>query len=182
MWVQPRCPLPTCSLRAAVPTVWAATLFWCCHLSGPHGNFRQLGAMTWALLVQLPPCVFPSQCSPGEQGGLCVAGTLGAEWPIFPQMRRPLDLPLQPLACPSSPHHQPPMRSLPQPEERVTENRRADPFLQEKPSSHRLDMSPQRLTVDRPPPATEPPPKTHVGNSGSRRGQAWRPCVLWGLS
>ncbi|KAF4018486.1 hypothetical protein G4228_010285 [Cervus hanglu yarkandensis] len=76
-------------------------------------------------------------------------------------MRRPLDLPLQPLACPSSPHHQPPMRSLPQPEERVTENRRADPFLQEKPSSHRLDMSPQRLTVDRPPPATEPPPKTH---------------------
>ncbi|XP_065791960.1 centrosomal protein of 104 kDa isoform X1 [Muntiacus reevesi] len=75
-------------------------------------------------------------------------------------MRRPLDLPLQPLACPSSPHHQPPMRSLPQPEERVTENRRADPFLQEKPSSHRLDVS-QRLTVDRPPPATEPPPKTH---------------------
>ncbi|XP_065791965.1 centrosomal protein of 104 kDa isoform X4 [Muntiacus reevesi] len=82
-------------------------------------------------------------------------------------MRRPLDLPLQPLACPSSPHHQPPMRSLPQPEERVTENRRADPFLQEKPSSHRLDVS-QRLTVDRPPPATEPPPKTHVAGAYSR--------------
>ena len=94
-------------------------------------------------------------------------------------MRRPLDLPLQPLACPSSPHHQPPMRSLPQPEERVTENRLADPFLQEKPSSHCLDVSPQRPTVDRPPPATDPPPKTHVGNSGSRRGQTWRPCVLW---
>ncbi|KAM9706716.1 centrosomal protein of 104 kDa isoform 2-T2 [Dama dama] len=31
----------------------------------------------------------------------------------------------------------------------------------EKPSSHCLDVSPQRLTVDRPPPATEPPPKTH---------------------
>ncbi|XP_055438437.1 centrosomal protein of 104 kDa isoform X5 [Bubalus kerabau] len=77
------------------------------------------------------------------------------------KMRRPLDLPLQPLACPSSPHHQPPMRSLPQPEERVTENRLADPFLQEKPSSHCLDVSPQRPTVDRPPPATDPPPKTH---------------------
>ncbi|XP_044798840.1 centrosomal protein of 104 kDa isoform X6 [Bubalus bubalis] len=76
-------------------------------------------------------------------------------------MRRPLDLPLQPLACPSSPHHQPPMRSLPQPEERVTENRLTDPFLQEKPSSHCLDVSPQRPTVDRPPPATDPPPKTH---------------------
>ncbi|XP_044798838.1 centrosomal protein of 104 kDa isoform X4 [Bubalus bubalis] len=78
-------------------------------------------------------------------------------------MRRPLDLPLQPLACPSSPHHQPPMRSLPQPEERVTENRLTDPFLQEKPSSHCLDVSPQRPTVDRPPPATDPPPKTHLG-------------------
>ncbi|XP_010811703.1 centrosomal protein of 104 kDa isoform X3 [Bos indicus] len=77
------------------------------------------------------------------------------------KMRRPLDLPLQPLACPSSPHHQPPMRSLPQPEERVSENRLADPFLQEKPSSHCLDVSPQRPTVDRPPPATDPPPKTH---------------------
>ncbi|XP_044798839.1 centrosomal protein of 104 kDa isoform X5 [Bubalus bubalis] len=77
------------------------------------------------------------------------------------KMRRPLDLPLQPLACPSSPHHQPPMRSLPQPEERVTENRLTDPFLQEKPSSHCLDVSPQRPTVDRPPPATDPPPKTH---------------------
>ena len=111
-----------------------------------------------------------------------MAGTLGAERPVFPQMRRPLDLPLQPPACPSSPHHQPPMRSLPQPEERVTENRLADPFLQEKASSHCLDVSPQRPTVDRPPPATDPPPKTHVGNSGSRRGQTWRPCVLWGLS
>uniref|UniRef100_A0A8C0AGL4 Centrosomal protein of 104 kDa n=1 Tax=Bos mutus grunniens TaxID=30521 RepID=A0A8C0AGL4_BOSMU len=76
------------------------------------------------------------------------------------KMRRPLDLPLQPLACPSSPHHQPPMRSLPQPEERVSENRLADPFLQ-KPSSHCLDVSPQRPTVDWPPPATDPPPKTH---------------------
>ncbi|XP_040120128.1 centrosomal protein of 104 kDa isoform X4 [Oryx dammah] len=77
------------------------------------------------------------------------------------KMRRPLDLPLQPLACPNSPHHQPPTRSLPQPEERVTENRLADPFLQEKPSSLCLDVSPQRPTVDRPPPATDPPPKTH---------------------
>uniref|UniRef100_A0AAA9TE48 Centrosomal protein of 104 kDa n=1 Tax=Bos taurus TaxID=9913 RepID=A0AAA9TE48_BOVIN len=83
-------------------------------------------------------------------------------------MRRPLDLPLQPLACPSSPHHQPPMRSLPQPEERVSENRLADPFLQEKPSSHCLDVSPQRPTVDRPPPATDPPPKTHVAGAYSK--------------
>ncbi|KAM9706718.1 centrosomal protein of 104 kDa isoform 4-T4 [Dama dama] len=38
----------------------------------------------------------------------------------------------------------------------------------EKPSSHCLDVSPQRLTVDRPPPATEPPPKTHVAGAYSR--------------
>ena len=177
MWVHPGAPCPPAASVLQCPLCGRPPCSDTVSLSGPHGNFRQSGAVTWALLVQLPPCVFPSQCSPGEQGG-----DLGAEWPIFPQMRRPLDLPLQPLACPSSPHHQLPMRSLPQPEERVTENRRADPFLQEKPSSHCLDVSPQRLTVDRPPPATDPPPKTHVGNSGSRRGQAWRPCVLWGLS
>ncbi|XP_057410580.1 centrosomal protein of 104 kDa isoform X2 [Balaenoptera acutorostrata] len=77
-------------------------------------------------------------------------------------IRRPLDLPLQPLVCSSSPCHQQPALTLPQPEERGTENRFADPFLQEKPSSHPLDISPQHCAVDRSPPAADPPPKTHL--------------------
>ncbi|KAM9107515.1 centrosomal protein of 104 kDa isoform 3-T4 [Megaptera novaeangliae] len=77
-------------------------------------------------------------------------------------IRRPLDLPLQPLVCSSSPCHKQPALTLPQPEERGTENQFADPFLQEKPSSHPLDISPQHCTVDRSPPAADPPPKTHL--------------------
>ncbi|XP_054939792.1 centrosomal protein of 104 kDa isoform X2 [Physeter macrocephalus] len=77
-------------------------------------------------------------------------------------IRRPLDLPLQPLVHSNSPRHQQPALSLPQPEERGTENRFADPFLQEKPSSHPLDISPQHCVVDRSPPATDPPPKAHL--------------------
>ncbi|KAJ8780658.1 hypothetical protein J1605_000701 [Eschrichtius robustus] len=77
-------------------------------------------------------------------------------------IRRPLDLPLQPLVCSSSPCHQQPALTLPQPEERGTENQFADPFLQEKPSSHPLDISPQHCAVDRSPPAADPPPKTHL--------------------
>ncbi|XP_036726603.1 centrosomal protein of 104 kDa isoform X2 [Balaenoptera musculus] len=76
--------------------------------------------------------------------------------------RRPLDLPLQPLVCSSSPCHQQPVLTLPQPEERGTENQFADPFLQEKPSSHPLDISPQHCVVDWSPPAADPPPKTHL--------------------
>ncbi|XP_061041062.1 centrosomal protein of 104 kDa isoform X2 [Eubalaena glacialis] len=77
-------------------------------------------------------------------------------------IRRPLDLPLQPLVHSSSPRHQQPTLSLPQPEERGTENRFADPFLQEKPSLHPLDISPQHCAVDRSPPAADPPPKAHL--------------------
>lgn len=97
--------------------------------------------------------------------------TLGIEWPVSPQIRRPLDLPLQPLVRSNSPRHQQPALSLPQPEERGTENQFADLFLQEKPSSHPLDISPQHCVVDRSPPAAGPPPKAHVGNSCSRCGQ-----------
>ncbi|XP_026966201.1 centrosomal protein of 104 kDa isoform X1 [Sagmatias obliquidens] len=77
-------------------------------------------------------------------------------------IRRPLDLPLQPLVRSNSPRHQQPALSLPQPEERGTENQFADLFLQEKPSSHPLDISPQHCVVDRSPPAAGPPPKAHL--------------------
>ncbi|XP_026966204.1 centrosomal protein of 104 kDa isoform X3 [Sagmatias obliquidens] len=78
------------------------------------------------------------------------------------KIRRPLDLPLQPLVRSNSPRHQQPALSLPQPEERGTENQFADLFLQEKPSSHPLDISPQHCVVDRSPPAAGPPPKAHL--------------------
>nr|XP_030736401.1 centrosomal protein of 104 kDa isoform X4 [Globicephala melas] len=77
-------------------------------------------------------------------------------------IRRPLDLPLQPLVRSNSPCHQQPALSLPQPEERGTENQFADPFLLEKPSSHPLDISPQHCVVDRSPPAAGPPLKAHL--------------------
>ncbi|XP_033288649.1 centrosomal protein of 104 kDa isoform X4 [Orcinus orca] len=77
-------------------------------------------------------------------------------------IRRPLDLPLQPLVRSNSPRHQQPALSLPQPEERGTENQFADPFLQEKPSSHPLDISPQHCVVDWSPPAAGLPPKAHL--------------------
>ncbi|XP_058408713.1 centrosomal protein of 104 kDa isoform X1 [Diceros bicornis minor] len=82
--------------------------------------------------------------------------------PMGAKMRRPFDSPLQPLVHPSSPCHQPPTLLLPQQEERVTENRFADPFLQEKPSSHSLDVSPQHLTGDQALPTTDPHPRTHL--------------------
>ncbi|XP_033288648.1 centrosomal protein of 104 kDa isoform X3 [Orcinus orca] len=78
------------------------------------------------------------------------------------KIRRPLDLPLQPLVRSNSPRHQQPALSLPQPEERGTENQFADPFLQEKPSSHPLDISPQHCVVDWSPPAAGLPPKAHL--------------------
>ncbi|XP_059944839.1 centrosomal protein of 104 kDa isoform X2 [Mesoplodon densirostris] len=78
------------------------------------------------------------------------------------KIRRPLDLPLQSLVRSNSPHHQQPALSLPQPEERGTENWFADPFLQEEPSSHPLDISPQHCVVNRSPPTTDPPPEAHL--------------------
>ncbi|XP_077007632.1 centrosomal protein of 104 kDa isoform X1 [Tamandua tetradactyla] len=69
--------------------------------------------------------------------------------------RRPFDLPLQPLVHPGSPHHRKPVPSLPQQEERTTEKRLAEPFLQEKPSSHFLMLSPQHSAVAQLPPAPD---------------------------
>ncbi|XP_057606579.1 centrosomal protein of 104 kDa isoform X3 [Hippopotamus amphibius kiboko] len=78
-------------------------------------------------------------------------------------MRRPADLPLQPLARSGSPLHQQPVLALPQPEDRF-----ADPFLQEQPSSHPSDVSPRRPAVDRSPPAADPPSRTHVAGAYSK--------------
>ncbi|XP_008572784.1 PREDICTED: centrosomal protein of 104 kDa isoform X1 [Galeopterus variegatus] len=74
-------------------------------------------------------------------------------------IRRPFGLPLQPLVHSGSPCHQKLVPSLPQPEERVAENWFAEPFLQEKPSSHSLTTSPQRSAVDHLLPATNPHPE-----------------------
>ncbi|XP_067574092.1 centrosomal protein of 104 kDa isoform X3 [Pseudorca crassidens] len=97
------------------------------------------------------------------------------------KIRRPLDLPLQPLVRSNSPCHQQPALSLPQPEERGTENQFADPFLQEKPSSHPLDISPQHCVVDRSPPAAGPPLKAHVSPKQSAHG-CRRGVSMWGGS
>ncbi|XP_023070960.1 centrosomal protein of 104 kDa isoform X8 [Piliocolobus tephrosceles] len=83
-------------------------------------------------------------------------------------MRRPLDLPLWPLARSDSPRHQKPVPSLPQLEERGTENQFAEPFLQEKPSSYSLTISPQHSAVDQLLPATDPHPKTNVAGAYSK--------------
>uniref|UniRef100_A0A8I5NFH5 Centrosomal protein of 104 kDa n=1 Tax=Papio anubis TaxID=9555 RepID=A0A8I5NFH5_PAPAN len=77
-------------------------------------------------------------------------------------MRRPLDLPLRPLARSGSPRHQKPTPSLPQLEERGTENQFAEPFLQEKPSSYSLTISPQHSAIDQLLPATDPHPKINA--------------------
>ncbi|XP_021573586.1 centrosomal protein of 104 kDa [Carlito syrichta] len=69
-------------------------------------------------------------------------------------MRRPFDLPLQPLAHSDSPHHQKPVPPLPPLEERGAENHFAEPFLQEKTLSHSLSISPQHSAVDQLLPAT----------------------------
>ncbi|XP_055116767.1 centrosomal protein of 104 kDa isoform X3 [Symphalangus syndactylus] len=78
------------------------------------------------------------------------------------KMRRPFDLPLQPLARSGSPRHQKPMPLLPQREERGTENQFAEPFLQEKPSSYSLTISPQHSAIDQLLPATDPHPKINA--------------------
>lgn len=67
-------------------------------------------------------------------------------------MRRPFDLPLQPLVHSGSPRRPQPMLGLPPQEERVTEKRFADPVLQEKPSAHSLDQA----TAEQPLPAIDP--------------------------
>ncbi|XP_045754811.1 centrosomal protein of 104 kDa isoform X1 [Mirounga angustirostris] len=75
-------------------------------------------------------------------------------------MRRPSDLPAQPLAHSASPHHQQPVPSLLQ-EESTPESRFAEPFLQEKPPAHALGPS-QHSTVDPSPRATDLHLKTHL--------------------
>uniref|UniRef100_A0A2K5CIS4 Centrosomal protein of 104 kDa n=1 Tax=Aotus nancymaae TaxID=37293 RepID=A0A2K5CIS4_AOTNA len=77
-------------------------------------------------------------------------------------IRRPLDLPLQPLAHSGSPRHQKPVPSLPQLEEKGTESQFAEPFLQEKPSSYSLTISPQHSAVDQLLPAIDPHPKMNA--------------------
>uniref|UniRef100_A0A452U2Z2 Centrosomal protein of 104 kDa n=1 Tax=Ursus maritimus TaxID=29073 RepID=A0A452U2Z2_URSMA len=79
--------------------------------------------------------------------------------PIFPQMRRPSDLPLQPLAHSASPRHQQPVPSLPQ-EESAPDSRFAEHFLQENLPAHPLGPC-QRATVDQSPPATDPHLNAH---------------------
>uniref|UniRef100_A0A452U330 Centrosomal protein of 104 kDa n=1 Tax=Ursus maritimus TaxID=29073 RepID=A0A452U330_URSMA len=84
---------------------------------------------------------------------------LGVKCPIFPQMRRPSDLPLQPLAHSASPRHQQPVPSLPQ-EESAPDSRFAEHFLQENLPAHPLGPC-QRATVDQSPPATDPHLNAH---------------------
>ncbi|XP_069893277.1 centrosomal protein of 104 kDa isoform X1 [Dipodomys merriami] len=79
-----------------------------------------------------------------------------------PETRRPFALPLQPLAHPGSPRHQKPVPSPPQPEEAVPENLPADPFLQEKLSSHTLETLPRCFAADPSPPAAGPLPRNPV--------------------
>ncbi|XP_040143740.2 centrosomal protein of 104 kDa isoform X2 [Ictidomys tridecemlineatus] len=78
------------------------------------------------------------------------------------EMRRPLDLPLQPLDHFSSPHHRKPAPSLPQPEEVAPESQLAHPLLQEKPSSSPLAPPPRHTAVDQLLPAAGPPPRSNV--------------------
>nr|XP_021510855.1 centrosomal protein of 104 kDa isoform X2 [Meriones unguiculatus] len=85
-------------------------------------------------------------------------GLLQAE----PEMQRPLALPLQPLASPSSPQHWKAVSSLPKTEELVAEDTFASPSLQEKPLAYALASSPQHLAVDQSPPAAGAAPRSHV--------------------
>ncbi|XP_019691609.2 centrosomal protein of 104 kDa isoform X6 [Felis catus] len=75
-------------------------------------------------------------------------------------VRRPPDLPLQPLAHSGSPRHQQPALSRPR-EDRAPESLRAEPFLQEKPPAHPLGP-PQPATADQAPPAADPHFRTHL--------------------
>ncbi|XP_006885867.1 PREDICTED: centrosomal protein of 104 kDa [Elephantulus edwardii] len=75
-------------------------------------------------------------------------------------MRRPLDLPLQPLVHPSSPRRQSSKALLPQKEEHLTEKPASEPVLQDQSSqSHGI---PPHAAVDPLQPASESHPKTTV--------------------
>lgn len=111
--------------------------------------------------VRGPACL-PAQRPSGSWGG-CVGRRgrgLGGECRSPPQMRRPLALPLQPLVRSGSPRHPQPARSPPQ-GERGTENRPAEPLLQDQPP----DASPQHRPADQSPPAPHPRLRTRVGGS-----------------
>uniref|UniRef100_A0A8I3PDK0 Centrosomal protein of 104 kDa n=1 Tax=Canis lupus familiaris TaxID=9615 RepID=A0A8I3PDK0_CANLF len=82
-------------------------------------------------------------------------------------MRRPSDLPLQPLTHSASPRHKQQVPSLPPQEESAPESRFAEPFLQEKPPAHPPGPS-QHSTADQSPPATDPHLKTHVAGAYSK--------------
>uniref|UniRef100_A0A8C5P1T4 Centrosomal protein of 104 kDa n=1 Tax=Jaculus jaculus TaxID=51337 RepID=A0A8C5P1T4_JACJA len=79
-----------------------------------------------------------------------------------PEMRRPLALPLQPLAHPGSPHHWKPVSSLPRPEGPVAEEQFANPVLQEKHSVYPLMSSPGHSAADQSLPTTGRAPKNHA--------------------
>lgn len=118
--------------------------------------------LEWRLSLCLPKGFLAGECGGGTW---CGSGT-GSERSLFPQVRRPLGLPLQPLVPPGSPRHQPARLSPPPQEEGVTENRFAEPLLQDKLSSHSLDTA-QQPPLDQSLPATHPHLKTHVGDSVS---------------
>ena len=107
-----------------------------------------------------------SAVRPSPPPGNGAAAALGMKGPVSPQVRRPPDLPLQPLAHSGSPRHQQPALSRPR-EDRAPESLRAEPFLQEKPPAHPLGP-PQPATADQAPPAADPHFRTHGGNSVSR--------------
>ncbi|KAM9685665.1 centrosomal protein of 104 kDa isoform 5-T6 [Trichechus inunguis] len=83
-------------------------------------------------------------------------------------MRRPFDLPLQPLVHPGSPRHQKPKPSLPQQEERLTEKRAMEPLLQEQPSSRSRSVPPQHAAVGQVLPSPDPRPKIDVAGAYSK--------------
>uniref|UniRef100_A0A8C0K6W0 Centrosomal protein of 104 kDa n=1 Tax=Canis lupus dingo TaxID=286419 RepID=A0A8C0K6W0_CANLU len=74
-------------------------------------------------------------------------------------MRRPSDLPLQPLTHSASPRHKQQVPSLPPQEESAPESRFAEPFLQEKPPAHPPGPS-QHSTADQSPPHSCWPPRS----------------------
>ncbi|KAM6218356.1 centrosomal protein of 104 kDa [Rhynchocyon petersi] len=76
-------------------------------------------------------------------------------------LRRPRDLPLQPLVHPGSPRRQNSKALLPQPEEPLTENQASEPLLQEEPCSQ-PHIAPQHTTGDPVLPASEPQPNVSV--------------------
>ncbi|XP_053516221.1 centrosomal protein of 104 kDa isoform X2 [Artibeus jamaicensis] len=84
-----------------------------------------------------------------------------------------------PLARPGSPRRQPPVLPPSPPEERGAENQLAVPLLQEKPSAHSLDASPQPCTADPPSlPATHRRLKAHAPSVGRCPHGARQPLAL----